>query len=113
MELSSKKLKINLRTPQTFYQELIIPFVIVLLFVAIGKADFIITMPGLDMTPESYNTTSVLYYNSDYSNDCAFPQGSAKALEQCTTYILPEEMVTDSIMCNQPGCEASKLYTKS
>jgi len=54
-EISMKKLKINLRTPQTFYQELIIPFVIVILFVAIGQADFLTSFPGLDMSPESYS----------------------------------------------------------
>lgn len=36
LQMSSKKIRINARTPQTYYQELIIPFVIVLLFVAIG-----------------------------------------------------------------------------
>ena len=65
-----KKLMINMRTPQTFYQELVIPFVIVILFVAIGQADFLTSYPGLDMTPEAtinkgYCITmiSILRYN--------------------------------------------------
>lgn len=69
-----KKLKINGRTPQTFYQELIIPFVIVILFVAIGQADFFVAYPGLEMSPEKFGSNGVLYYNSDYSQLAASPK---------------------------------------
>lgn len=44
-----KKLKMNARTPQTYYQELIIPFIIILLFVSIGQADFLQDSPSLEM----------------------------------------------------------------
>lgn len=41
----------NARTPATYYQELIIPFVIILLFVSIGQADFLQESPALKMYP--------------------------------------------------------------
>jgi len=98
-----KKLKINGRTPQTFYQELIIPFVIVILFVAIGQADFFVAYPGLEMSPEKFGSTGVLYYNSDYSQLAASPKTTKK-------YVKPETMVDSAIMCD--ACGSDKLYTK-
>lgn len=54
-----------MRTPQTFFQELLLPFVIVLLFVAIGQADFLIESPALDLDPSSYGP-STLFYNNEH-----------------------------------------------
>lgn len=54
MQLSRKKLQMNLRTKQTFYNELILPFVIILIFLLIGEAEYVIESPGLDLQPEVY-----------------------------------------------------------
>lgn len=69
-----------MRTPQTFYQELIIPFVIVLLFVAIGQAEFLQEGPAIKMDPTLYGP-STLYYNNDYTKvNCPNPSN----LKTCT-----------------------------
>lgn len=110
-EISMKKLKINARTPQTFYQELIIPFVVVILFVAIGQADFFVAYPGLEMTPELFKTTGKFYYNHDYSRVKCPPAkvGTPECLS-IPNYLDPDTMVQESVWCSK--CEADKLYTE-
>lgn len=115
MELSAKKLKINARTPQTFYSELIIPFVIVLLFVAIGQADFLQEAPRLDLDATKYEP-SVLYYNDKYSE--------IKAADVCSnpvdpstckpapppTYSSPSLFVDNNMICS--SCKSTGIWTK-
>lgn len=76
-EISMKKLWINARTPQTIHQELTIPFVVVILFIAIGQADFLVEYPGLEMNPEKFDSKGVFYYNNDFSKfECPFDKAT-------------------------------------
>lgn len=89
---------------------------IVILFVAIGQADFLVAYPALEMSPEKYDSTSVLFYNNDYSKFvCPFAKGTAQYNANCMlipNYVNTDEMVDQSIMCKDTGCESEKLYSK-
>lgn len=83
--------------------ELVIPFVIVLLFVSIGQAEFINESPALELSPEKFGP-QILYYNDKYSKmDSAADTATVKAPSYNTD---PEDFVTQNMMCSsKTGCE--------
>lgn len=100
-----KKTIINLRTPQTYVQELFVPLFIVILFTVIGQADFLKESPPLDLLPESYEgMPQILYYNNKYTQNTN-PQLS---------YLYGDDLepfVTNNMMCSADGCEKN-LWSK-
>jgi len=100
-----------MRTRQTFYQELFLPFIIVLLFVAIGQADFLAEGPGVDLTAESYNK-GVLYYNDLHSPNFVQLDPTNPDMSIPLVPVDPEEFVNNNMMCEDLGCESKAVWTK-
>ena len=93
-----------MRTKQTFLQELIIPFVIVVLFLAIGQADFLQESPAIDMVPENGNHTQILFYNNKYLKE--------KKTAASHTYVSDPKTFVESNMICATHCENKILWSE-